>query len=228
MPDGGEPVSIKVAARISEVDAAQWDSCAEKDNPFVSHVFLDALEESGAVLADTGWLPQHVLVEDEAGRLAGCVPCYMKNNSYGEYVFDWGWAEAFERAGGTYYPKLLAAVPFTPVNGPRLLVRSGPNADHTRSILIAGLMELAKQREVSSLHITFPTKKEHDLLGNCDFLQRTGKQFHWHNRGYTCFDDFLDALNSRKRKAIRKERRDANRDLTIETLTGDDMRNLFS
>ena len=142
------------------------------------------MEESGSVSDETGWQPQHLVVESSGGALVGAVPCYLKNHSYGEYVFDWGWADAFERAGGTYYPKLQVSVPFTPVTGPRLLLRPGPGAAEVRRVLIAGLMELARQHKVSSLHITFPTEGEWDHLGDAGFLQRIGKQFHWENRGY--------------------------------------------
>ena len=220
MPDGGEPRTLKIIGRIAEIDANAWDSCAGTDNPFVTHRFLDAMEESGSVSGETGWQPQHLLVQSKDAKLLGAVPCYLKSHSYGEYVFDWGWADAFERAGGTYYPKLQVSVPFTPVTGPRLLVRPGPGAADTRRLLIDGLMELAQQRKVSSLHITFPTEGEWDHLGEAGFLQRIGKQFHWRNRGYGSFDDFLATLSSRKRKGIRKERRMANAEVDIEVLTG--------
>ncbi len=221
MPDGSEAITIKVCSEIAEIDAAAWDACAGTGDPFVSHAFLSVLEDSGAASAESGWQPQHIVVEDEAGRIAGVAPCYLKNHSYGEYVFDWGWADAFERAGGSYYPKLQVSVPFTPVTGRRLLVRPDGDTAHIEQVLIAGLMELAKEHEVSSLHITFPTEGEWDKLGEAGMLQRIGKQFHWHNQGYECFDDFLGRLSSRKRKSIRKERREANAQVTIETLTGD-------
>jgi len=220
MPDG-DAATVRITSHIAEVPAAQWDACAGDANPFVSHAFLDVLEESGSACGETGWLPQHLLVEDADGQLVGAVPCYLKNHSYGEYVFDWGWADAFERAGGTYYPKLQISVPFTPVTGPRLLVRPGAAQARTREVLVAGLLELARQRKVSSLHITFCTEGEQDQLGGEGFLRRLGKQFHWHNRGYESFDDFLAALNSRKRKAIRKERQAANAQVEFEVLSGD-------
>lgn len=220
MPDG-DAVTVKITNRIAEVSAAEWDACAGDDNPFVSHGFLDVLEESGSADEESGWLPQHLLVEDADGHLIGAVPCYLKNHSYGEYVFDWGWADAFQRAGGEYYPKLQVSVPFTPVTGPRLLVRPGPQQEATRKILVAGLLELAQQRKVSSLHITFCEKEEQELLVGEQFLERLGKQFHWHNRGYETFDDFLATLTSRKRKSIRKERQVANEHVTFDILTGD-------
>src|SRR5690606_31544775 len=148
------------------------------------------------------------LIEDSGGRLVAAAPLYLKSHSYGEYVFDWGWAEAYLRAGGRYYPKLQCAVPFTPVPGPRLLVR--PDApEGTEATLIGMLVEVARRRGVSSLHVTFPTEAEWHALGAAGFLQRQGQQFHWTNRGYRDFEDFLGALSSRKRKQIRRERRDA-------------------
>lgn len=220
MPDGSDAITVKVIQSLAEVPADQWDACAGGDNPFVGHAFLSALEESGAATAETGWLPQHLVVEDATGRITGVVPCYLKSHSYGEYVFDWGWAEAFERAGGAYYPKLQVAVPFTPVTGPRLLVRAAANAGHTRRTLIAGLVALARQRKVSSLHVTFCTEEEMRACAEAGFLQRIGKQFHWTNQGYASFDDFLARLSSRHRKAIRKERRAANAAVDIEVLSG--------
>ncbi|HTS92929.1 MAG TPA: GNAT family N-acetyltransferase [Stellaceae bacterium] len=220
MPDGGDPARVRVVEHLAEVPPAEWDACAGADNPFLSHAFLEALEASGSATAKTGWLPQHVLVEDADGRLIGAVPLYLKSHSYGEYVFDHGWADAFERAGGSYYPKLLVAVPFTPVPGPRLLVRAGASAD-VEETLIAALLEIAKAHGVSSVHVTFPPRAQWERLGAAGFLQRTGQQFHWENRGYASFDDFLAALNSRKRKQIRRERRDAMAEgLEIDTLSG--------
>ena len=223
MPDGNEQITVKVVAHISEVDADGWDACAGGRNPFVSHAFLNALEESGSVTARTGWQPQHLVVEDENGDVAACAPLYLKSHSYGEYVFDWGWADAWERAGGSYYPKLQSAVPFTPATGPRLLIREGA-PDKLHDILLSAMVQLARQHEVSSLHITFPPKEQWDRMGAAGFLKRTGKQFHWENRGYESFDDFLGRLQSRKRKAIRKERREV-RDQGVQprALAGDEI-----
>ena len=219
MPDGGDTVTVKVISSLHEVSQTHWDACAGSENPFVSHTFLKILEDSGTVSCETGWLPQHIVIEDNKG-LVGCVPCYLKNHSHGEYVFDWGWAEAYERAGGQYYPKLQVSVPFSPVTGPRLLVRSGEDIQQTRHKLTAGLLELAKQHGVSSLHITFPTEGEWNDLSEMGLIKRQGQQFHWRNMGYGTFNDFLDTLNSRKRKMIRKERTAANAEVKIETLTG--------
>jgi predicted N-acyltransferase len=220
MADGGDGITVKVVSRLADIAAAQWDACAGGDNPFLSHAFLEALETSDSATAETGWLPQHLALEDDDGRLLGAVPLYLKTHSYGEYVFDWGWASAYERAGGRYYPKLQCAVPFTPVTGPRLLLRpdAGPDVADT---LIAAMIELARRHKVSSLHVTFPTAVQWERLGAAGFMLRTGRQFHWENQGYASFDDFLDALNSRKRKQIRRERRDALAGgIEIETVTG--------
>ena len=223
MPDGGGPARIRIVDGLAEVPAAAWDACAGSDNPFLCHAFLEALEASGSATAKTGWLPQHVLIEDAEGRLLAAAPLYLKSHSQGEYVFDHGWAQAYERAGGSYYPKLQAAVPFTPVTGPRLLVRPDAPPD-TAETLIAALIEVARAHKVSSLHVTFPTRKECERLGAAGFLQRSGQQYHWENRGYAGFEDFLGALNARKRKQIRRERRDALASgLEIETLTGGDL-----
>ena len=225
MPDDGATIAVKVLTRIAEVPADQWDACAGPGHPFVSHAFLSALEESGSVGAEAGWLPQHLIVEDAAGQVVGAAPLYLKSHSYGEYVFDHGWAEAYERAGGRYYPKLQCAVPFTPVPGPRLLARPGARAAEIQDALAAAMVELARRHKASSVHITFPGEAEAARLGELGYLQRTGVQFHWHNRGYRSFEDFLAALASRKRKSIRKERREALAGgIAIHTLTGPDIR----
>jgi predicted N-acyltransferase len=193
-------------------------------NPFVSHAFLKALGGSKSVGRKAGWLPQYLVVEDEAGTIYATAPCYLKGHSQGEYVFDHGWADAFERAGGDYYPKLQVAIPFTPVTGPRLLVKSGPHADAARNALLAGMIELCKMRQASSVHVTFAQKSEWDFLTNAGMLARTDRQFHWHNRGYETFDDFLAALSSSKRKTIRRERREALMSgVEIVRLTGSDL-----
>ena len=210
MPDGRDAVAIKIVKSLSEVSPEAWDACAGTDNPFVRHAFLSALEDSGSATGETGWLGQHLVIEDPAGGIAACAPLYLKNHSYGEYVFDWGWADAYERAGGRYYPKLQCAVPFTPVTGPRLLVNQAlPDGQRRemRLALIAGMAQLAQNLGVSSLHVTFPTEDEWEAFGGAGYLQRIGQQFHWENKGFKTFDDFLDELSSRKRKNIKKERR---------------------
>ncbi len=215
-------VSVRLMGAISEIEAAAWDACAGADNPFVSHAFLAALEQSGSASPESGWAPYHLVVEDGAGGLSGALPMYLKSHSYGEFVFDHAWAHAYERAGGRYYPKLQVSVPFTPVPGPRLLVRPGPRAPRTRAALAAGCVEVARRLEVSSLHVTFCHEEEWRQLGNSGFLLRTDQQFHWQNQGYASFDEFLSSLASRKRKTIRKERREALASgVTIEALSGD-------
>ena len=222
MPDGAEPVTVNLLGAVDEVSAEAWDACAGPGNPFVSHAFLSALERSGSAVPEQGWQPQHLVVPDRDGGLLGAVPLYLKSHSYGEYVFDWGWADAYERAGGSYYPKLQACVPFTPVAGPRLLVRPGAEAEAVSAALIAGLTEVARRTQVSSLHVTFCEQAEWRRLGDAGFLQRTGRQFHWRNRGYGSFDAFLDDLASRKRKMIRKERRKvAESGITLRALRGE-------
>lgn len=229
-----EQTVVRVLPEIAEIGAEPWDACAnpissdialeEPYNPFVSHAFLDALEKSGSVSAEAGWAPQHLVMEDGAGRALACMPCYLKGHSLGEYVFDHGWADAFERAGGDYYPKLQAAVPFTPVTGRRLLVPPGPDAEHRERVLVSAGTQLLERYEASSLHLTFLTRPEWTRLGELGLLQRTDQQFHWLNDGYGTFDDFLESLASRKRKAIRKERREALAEgITIEWVTGSDL-----
>lgn len=221
MPDGREPVTVKVLGSILDVDADEWDACAGDGDPFVGHAFLSALEGSGSAAISTGWMAQHLTIEDEAGRLLACAPLYLKDHSYGEYVFDWGWADAYQRAGGTYYPKLQSAVPFIPATGRRLLVRPGAPPS-LAGALASGMMQLAAQLGVSSVHVTFPTEAEWRDLGETGYLMRLGRQFHWENRGYENFDDFLATLTSRKRKAIRKERRAvAESGVDLMTLNGD-------
>ena len=225
MPDGREPNAVKVLENIDAIAPSEWDACAGTENPFVRHTFLRALEDSGSVGKESGWLPQHLIIEDEAGQLLGAVPMYLKNHSQGEYVFDWGWADAYERAGGRYYPKLQASIPFSPVTGPRLLVRPGDIAETIRSALVAGLIEVAKQYGVSSLHVTFAEEPDADFLESSGFLIRHGHQFHWKNAGYETFDDFLGNLSSRKRKNIRKERRKVEESgIRMQTLNGADIK----
>jgi hypothetical protein len=185
------------------------DSWQSEYNPFLSHDFLWSLEESGAATRRSGWLGQHLVLDGPDGRLAAILPAYLKSHSMGEYVFDHGWADAYERAGGRYYPKLQVSVPFTPVTGRRLLVRPGPDAERRRLILARAAATLAARNGVSSVHMTFLPEPEWRLLGEAGYLQRTDQQYHFLNPGYRDFEDFLDALASRKRKAIRRERREA-------------------
>lgn len=227
---------IRAVSAISEIAAQAWDACANPGgradpasppspfNPFVSYAFLSALEQSRSATARTGWQPQHLVLESADGSIAGVVPCYLKSHSRGEYVFDHGWAEAYERAGGRYYPKLQVSVPFTPVTGRRLLARPGPDEPSAQRALLAALAELARLRDASSVHMTFLTEREWRLAAGRGFLQRTDQQFHWENNGYATFDDFLAALSARKRKTIRRERREATEPgIDIAWLTGTDL-----
>jgi uncharacterized protein len=232
-------LTLRIAKAIGDVAGGEWDACANPDpdttstsfnaseyeyNPFISHDFLSSLELSDSVRPRTGWEPMHLLTEDKNGRLLGAVPCYAKSHSQGEYVFDHGWAEAFERAGGQYYPKLQVSVPFTPATGRRLLVRPGPQAEAVRGALADALIDVCKRADTSSAHVTFLTEPEWQLLGARGFLKRTHQQFHWDNAGYGTFDDFLAALSSRKRKTIRRERADALAEgITVHWLTGADL-----
>lgn len=208
--DDLDNVSVKVLDGVSGVDPAAWNRCANPDparfNPFVSHAFLKSLEDSKSVGGGTGWLPKPVAIEASDGTVLGVAPVYLKTHSQGEYVFDYAWADTYERAGGRYYPKLQVAVPFSPVPGPRLLT-GGCTAVSERELLLgAALAELTTANEFSSTHITFCTEHEAESLTKLGYLVRYGQQFHWHNHGYQSFDDFLATFASRKRKAVRKER----------------------
>lgn len=204
---------VEVVQRIDDIPASAWDACANPDtatrNPFVSHAFLKALEDAGTVGGRSGWTPRHLVLKGDGDGVAACAPCYLKSHSQGEYVFDRGWAEAYERAGGRYYPKLQIAVPFTPVPGPRLLVPPGLYQEAHEQTLAAAAVELAGRSSLSGVHITFLTEGEWTRLGALGFLQRTDQQFHWRNAGYGSFDDFLATFASRKRKTVRKEREQA-------------------
>ncbi len=223
MPDGSATLTLTLHPRIAEISAADWDACAGAGNPFVSHAFLSALEDSGSASSRTGWLPQHAVLRTEAGHVVAIVPMYAKSHSYGEYVFDHGWAAALERAGGSYYPKLQASVPFSPVPGPRLLRRPGSGV--SPATLANALQQACGSLKLSSVHVTFCSREEWDGLGDAGWLKRIGMQFHWENEGYASFEDFLAALSSRKRKVLRRERRDANAaGLTFHALTGADIK----
>jgi predicted N-acyltransferase len=242
-------ITLEAVSSVSQIPAEDWDACANPVrattgldgpasaslpgdscvssgsgyNPFVSHAFFSALETSESACARTGWGPRHLLAR-QGGTIAGIVPCYLKSHSQGEYVFDRGWADAYERAGGRYYPKLQASVPFTPATGPRLLIRRGVDAQRIGSALASGLVALCDATKASSVHVTFARKADWNYLAQHGFLERNDQQFHWHNQGYGAFEDFLGSLNSRHRKAIRRERRDAVASgITIHALTGSDI-----
>ncbi|HEY0043275.1 MAG TPA: GNAT family N-acetyltransferase [Allosphingosinicella sp.] len=212
-------ITARLGQGVGSFDAAEWDTCAGSGNPFLSHAFLSALEESGSATAETGWHPVPIAIDAPDGSLAAVAPAYLKSHSQGEYVFDQGWAQAWERAGGAYYPKLQIAVPFTPVPGRRLLARDPADA----AALIAAAEAVVRQHGLSSAHATFIAEEEVPLFEAAGWLVRTDSQFHWHNDGYASFDDFLAALSSRKRKTIRKERAAALDGLGVEHVTGADI-----
>ncbi|MCB5425612.1 N-acetyltransferase [Altererythrobacter sp. CC-YST694] len=216
-----EPTLIaRIASSVGSLPAQEWDALAGMDNPFVSHAFLTALEDSGSVGPGTGWSPLPLVIEDEEGRLAAALPAYLKSHSQGEYVFDHSWADAWERAGGHYYPKLQISVPFTPATGPRLLLR-----DEAFGVpLLRAAETFCVREELSSAHATFIEPAQIGLFEQAGWLLRNDIQFHWENRGYASFDDFLGALSSRKRKDLRKERAAAQEGVEIRALSGADLR----
>src|SRR6202000_2709184 len=241
-------ITLEAVSSVSQIAAEDWDACANPNpaqpsldsldtlapvgscnnskpayNPFVSHAFFAAAEASGSATARTGWGARHLLARLD-GSIAGIVPCYLKSHSQGEYVFDRGWADAYERAGGRYYPKLQASVPFTPATGPRLLIRDDVATDLIGSALASGLVALCDASNASSVHVTLAREAEQKFLTEHEFLERTDQQFHWQNQGFASFDDFLATLNSRHRKSIKRERREAvAAGVTIHWLTGSDI-----
>ena len=220
MAEGDTPddrITAQIAEGVSALDVAQWDALNISANPFVSHSFLSALEESGSVGPGTGWSPAPIILRDEAGDICGALPAYLKSHSQGEYVFDHAWADAYERAGGRYYPKLQIAAPFSPVPGPRVLSRD----DESALRLLRAAESVVLQNGLSSAHATFVEEDQLDLLRKAGWLIRSGTQFHWANDGYAGFDDFMATLASRKRRAIRKERAAAQSAVDIQILRGD-------
>ncbi|WP_053999066.1 GNAT family N-acetyltransferase [Ahrensia marina] len=220
---------IRVQEKISVISREDWSKLSGTSktesgfpyNPFISHDFLNALEVSGCAVRETGWLGQHLILEDDKGTIHGVLPGYIKSHSQGEYVFDHAWADAYERAGGRYYPKYQASVPFTPATGPRLLVSNSVNGDAARAALAQGVTQLAQQLHLSSAHVTFAEEADISALKDAGFLHRTDQQFHFHNDNYSSYDDFLGTLASRKRKNLKKERAGAlQNNITIEWLTG--------
>jgi predicted N-acyltransferase len=215
-----QPISVRIASAVSDLPAEQWDALTEGGNPFMRHAFLAALESSGSVGGWSGWTPMPLAIDRDDGRLAAALPAYLKQHSQGEYVFDHSWADAWERAGGRYYPKLQIAAPFTPATGPRLLTRNPALAP----ALLAAAEKLCALNELSSAHATFIEPEQVPLFEAAGWLIRSDIQFHWFNRGYASFDDFLAALSSRKRKAIRKERAAAQDGVQINAFTGAELR----
>lgn len=215
---------ITVHDGIADIGQAAWDACADPSgDPFVSYAFLHACEASGSATPPQGWAPRHLALRDEDNAVLGVMPLYLKGHSQGEYVFDHSWADAYERAGGRYYPKLLGAVPFTPATGPRFLNHPGADRATVRQALIQGAVTLTERLGVSSLHVNFPTETDWRAMNDAGLLPRRDMQFIWRNDGYQSFDDFLAALSSNRRKTIRRERRDAQAGLDIRVLTGADL-----
>lgn len=224
-------VSVSVVSSISEVSSDDWDACSldatgpKQFNPFLTHNFLLSLEESGSAVKETGWIPQHIIARDAHNNILGVVPLYLKSHSYGEYVFDHSWADAYYSYGARYYPKFQCCVPFTPVTGPRILVRDNSYKDQVFDVLVSALKDSAAKFQVSSLHITFPSENEWHRLKDKGFLQRTGMQYHWKNRNYRNFDDFLKDMKQSKRKNIRQERKKIPaQNLTMKRLRGHEIK----
>lgn len=213
-------LTVRIAPSVGSLPAAEWDALAGSGNPFVSHAFLAALEDSGSVGPGTGWTPAPLVIEDASGRLLAALPAYAKSHSQGEYVFDHSWADAWERAGGSYYPKLQIAAPFTPATGPRLLLANPAYA----APLLRAAETLCQRHGFSSAHATFIEPAQLPLFENAGWLARNDIQFHWINRGYASFEDFLGELSSAKRKSLRKERRAAQQGVEIRALGGAEIR----
>ncbi|KGN56278.1 uncharacterized protein LOC101210646 isoform X2 [Cucumis sativus] len=233
-PEGGSfshskptKLSLSVVSSISEVSASDWDACAldttgpKKYNPFLTHGFLSSLEETGCAVKETGWMPRHIVAKDESENILCVVPLYLKSHSYGEFVFDHSWADAYYSFGARYYPKLQCCVPFTPVTGPRILIRNTLFRDEIFDIIISALKDMATKSQLSSLHITFSSENEWQKLSEGGFLQRIGMQYHWKNRNYKDFNEFLMDMKQSKRKNIRQERKKImTQNLTMKRLRG--------
>jgi Uncharacterized protein conserved in bacteria len=215
-------ISISIEKSIKSIGKKNWNKCANHDplnyNPFVSFEFLNALEESKSVNGNSGWYTSYFVAKDKDKNTIGCIPSYLKNNSSGEYVFDYSWAEAYQRIGRSYYPKLQISIPFTPVSAPKLLT-ANKNDVNTKMAMLQGIEDFCSENSISSAHLTFLNKKELNITKKINWLIRNDQQFHWYNNNYNNFDDFLNALSSRKRKNIKKEREEANKKgLEIEIL----------
>ena len=216
--------TLQVHDSLAAIGREAWDACAlPTGDPFVSFDFLHACEASGSAVPRQGWAGRHLTLRDANENVRGVMPLWLKGHSQGEYVFDHSWADAYQRAGGRYYPKLLSAVPFTPATGPRLIAHPDVDAAPVREALIQGSLTLCERLDLSSLHVNFPTEPEWRLMGDQGLLKRLDMQFIWRNDGYATFDDFLAALSSNRRKTIRRERRDAQAGLDIRVLTGPDI-----
>ena len=218
-------MKCELVSSLADVNRNEWDSLNTSNHPFTSYDFLNSLEMSESVTAKTGWNPQHIIIKNNTGNIIGASPNYLKMHSYGEYIFDHAWANAFENAGGQYYPKLLSAIPFTPATGPRILIDpKNPDNNKIFELIIKMFEVIVQNNNLSSAHINFITDNLNKKLNNEKWIKRKGLQFHWHNKDYNSFDDFLSKLKSSKRKAIRKERRSIlNNNLIIQKVTGNEL-----
>ena len=218
-------MKVELISKLKEVEPNQWDRLNPLNHPFTSFDFLNSLEISGSVSPKTGWHPKHIIVKDTNNMIIGACPNFLKTHSYGEYIFDHAWANAFENAGGQYYPKLISAIPFTPATGPRILIEENhPDYNEIFELIINTFEAIVQKNNLSSAHINFITDDFNIKLNKDNWIQRKGIQFHWYNKNYKDFDDFLSTLKSSKRKAIKKERRSINQhNLTIQKITGDDL-----
>ena len=218
-------MKCELVSRLADVNRIEWDSLNTSNHPFTSYDFLNSLEISESVSPKTGWNPQHILVKNNKGNIIGASPNYLKMHSYGEYIFDHAWANAFENAGGQYYPKLLSAIPFTPATGPRILIDSkNPDSEKIFELIISTYEMIVHNNNLSSAHLNFITESLNKKLKKENWIKRKGLQFHWYNNNYSSFDDFLSKLKSSKRKAIKKERKSIqNYNLIIQKLTGDEL-----
>jgi len=222
--DTNGELSVDIHPTLETIDAGAWNALVSRDDPFMEYEFLAALERSGSVGAETSWQPRYLTLS-RGGHLLGAVAAYLKWDSYGEYIFDWQWADAYQRAGLDYYPKLVVGVPFTPVSGTRVLVAEGEDFEACADALISGVIELAKAESLSGVHFLFVSEPESKFLVSRGFLPRVTHQFHWENRGYQCFEDFTADLRSAKRKQVRKERRAvAELGLDISVVEGDQVK----
>jgi predicted N-acyltransferase len=216
-------LSLELLTSLRSIPAAQWDAVANTDYPFLSHHFLLGLETTGCTTAETGWQPCHAILR-RGDRLVALMPTYLKSHSYGEYVFDWSWADAWQRQGLNYYPKLVSGIPFTPATGPRLCIAADMDPDPVYAAMLAGIQQWAEAREISSWHCLFPSAEDSARWARLGTCTRVASQFHWFNEGYTSFDDFLASCSARKRKNLKRERRRVQEQgIELQTLTGSDL-----
>ncbi|MBD3669959.1 MAG: N-acetyltransferase [Gammaproteobacteria bacterium] len=217
-------MGISICHQLSEIPAESWNALGDGDNPFIRHEFLSAMEANDCLGEEQGWLPHHILFHGEDETLLGAIPLYLKDNSYGEFVFDWGWADAYHRNGIEYYPKLVSSIPYTPAQGPRILLHPDADRESVATALIDASVSLAQEMNLSSLHYLFTLDEDTRRLHEKGLILRMGVQYHWHNRGYKDFDDYLSHFASKKRKNVRQERRKVQQaNIDIEIRHGDEI-----